>query len=78
MRLRLLSFICFATALMAQSGTVLTSWAKTSGYTSTIPRPRGRGPIEANENSAPLSDASPIPRPRGRGPIEAEAATFSC
>src|SRR5258708_5926155 len=36
-----------------------------------IPRPRGRGPIEARINLSCRSESVSIPRPRGRGPIEA-------
>ena len=36
-----------------------------------IPRPRGRGPIEAQQAAKGALEAYLIPRPRGRGPIEA-------
>ena len=36
-----------------------------------IPRPRGRGPVEAFRDGARLADSLSIPRPRGRGPVEA-------
>jgi len=37
-----------------------------------IPRPRGRGPIEARPvRRDRCGSSSTIPRPRGRGPIEA-------
>ena len=39
-----------------------------------IPRPRGRGLIEASLSRSPLLDADTIPRPRGRGLIEAARA----
>jgi len=36
-----------------------------------IPRPRGRGPVEADDDVNQLACVAFIPRPRGRGPVEA-------
>ena len=35
-----------------------------------IPRPRGRGPVEAMTKRSVFVFFSYIPRPRGRGPVE--------
>jgi len=42
-----------------------------------IPRPRGRGPVEAQSASARTASSPPIPRPRGRGPVEAPPPSVS-
>jgi len=36
-----------------------------------IPRPRGRGPVEAMMDAGISVEPRVIPRPRGRGPVEA-------
>ena len=36
-----------------------------------IPRPRGRGPVEAMVFDPAMNAFNGIPRPRGRGPVEA-------
>jgi len=36
-----------------------------------IPRPRGRGPVEATVETSTPTALIAIPRPRGRGPVEA-------
>ena len=36
-----------------------------------LPRPKGRGPIEAKDLAAILLAQGHLPRPKGRGPIEA-------
>ena len=43
-----------------------------------IPRPKGRGLIEATAGFSPAwSGSAPIPRPKGRGLIEAVSLAFT-